>query len=151
MYSLVYVSTASPLCEEEDLEKILTVSRHWNRRVEITGLLLYKHPNFMQFLEGRKDAVLEILGRIKSDPRHHSLIVLLQQEEHERVFHSWSMGFNRLLPDTPAPKGFNDLWELPFTSEQFLTKPSRCLQFLFSFKKSVQESDEYGVAPPPSK
>jgi hypothetical protein len=137
MYYLVYVSTAAKPMRDEDLEKILEVSRPHNKKLSITGLLLYKEENFMQFLEGPKEAVLELLGKIKEDPRHHSLIVLEQQVHSERQFASWSMSFERLDPATmPAPKGFSDLWELPFSSEEFLTDPTRSLQFLLSFKRN---------------
>lgn len=138
MYSLVYVSTATKAYGNEELEQILDESRNWNKQVSITGLLLYKAPNFMQFLEGPKEAVLQILGKIKTDPRHHSMIVLRHEERAERLFQSWSMGFQRLLPEVqPAPAGFTDLWELPFTSEQFLTDPTRSLQFLLSFREAA--------------
>jgi hypothetical protein len=138
MFSIVYVSTATKLYEEEDLEQILLESRNWNRKVDLTGLLLYKDGNFMQFLEGPKKDVLEILAKIRSDRRHHSMIIILQQENREREFDSWSMGFVRLhAKDHPAPEGFTDLWERPFSSEEFLTNPTRTVGFLLGFKQTV--------------
>jgi hypothetical protein len=137
MYSIVYVSTASKLYGEAELEEILRVSRSWNHSVGITGLLLYKEGYFMQFLEGEKADVLELLAMIKSDPRHHSMIVINQQDAAEREFGLWSMGFKRLLPSNPPPQGFTDLWELPFSSEEFLADPTRTLQFLLGFKETV--------------
>ncbi len=131
------LSTASGVPNEE-LEKILKESRQHNAQASITGLLLYDGKNFMQFLEGPKQAVLDLLAKIKRDPRHHLMMVIFQQEHPEREFASWSMGFKRLLPKKiPALEGLNDLWELPFSSEQFLTNPTRSLEFLLSFKEAL--------------
>jgi hypothetical protein len=138
MYSLVYVSTAAKLYTDEDLDDILRVSRSWNRKVNITGLLLYKEGYFMQFLEGPKGEVLDLLTKIKADSRHHSMIVIFQKDQGEREFDNWSMGFDRLGPGNEPPPGFTDLWELPFNSEQFLADPTRALQLLFSFKVTVR-------------
>jgi hypothetical protein len=138
IFAVVYVSTAVAPFGDEELKKLLTESRISNCKVGITGLLLYREGNFMQFLEGPKDAVLETLARIKTDPRHHSMIFLTQQAQERREFASWSMGFERLdLYNTPAPDGFTDLWELPFSCDEFLTNPTRTLQFLLTFKETV--------------
>ena len=140
MYSLVYVSTAAKLFDAIELDQILKESRAWNKQVDITGLLLYKEGNFMQFLEGPKEAVLEILGKIKTDPRHHSMMIIFQEEHRLREFSTWTMGFERIGPGEGVPPGFNDLWELPFSSEEFLLNPTRALQFLLSFKQSVKST-----------
>jgi hypothetical protein len=135
MYTLVYVSRAAQPFPDDQLDKILEQSRRNNGKLGITGLLLFKDGNFMQFLEGPKDSVLELLAKIKVDPRHHGLMVLSQQEHAQREFVSWAMAFERLDNTYSPPPGFTDLWELPFTSEEFLVEPTRCLEFLLSFKK----------------
>jgi hypothetical protein len=138
MFSLVYVSTSVKLFSDTELEGILQESRAWNKDFGITGLLLYKEGNFMQFLEGPKETVLKLLGRIKTDPRHHSMIIINQQENAQRHFESWSMGFERIPSGREeAPAGFTDLWELPFSSDEFLSDPTRCLKFLMSFRHQV--------------
>ena len=137
IYTVVYVSSAVRPYNDDELDQILQVSRSWNQSVGITGLLLYKEGYFMQILEGPKSDVLELLAKIKADPRHHSMIVIQHDERDVREFDRWSMSFRRLYPADPAPKGFTDLWELPFTSEQFLADPTRALQFLLSFKATV--------------
>jgi hypothetical protein len=137
MYSVAYVSTAAKTYSDEELDQILAESRDWNGKVGITGLLLYKGDNFMQFLEGPQEAVLYILGKIRTDSRHHSMIVILQQEQAKREFDSWSMGFTRCDAVKEAPEGFTDLWELPFSSEEFLTDPTRSIRFLLSFKMTA--------------
>jgi hypothetical protein len=134
MYSVAYVSTAAKVYSDEELDRILERSRACNTHAAITGLLLYKGDNFMQFLEGPQENVLHLLDRIRDDPRHHSMIIVLQQDLPERQFETWSMGFVRVDPLKEAPSGFTDLWDLPFSSEEFLTNPTRSLRFLQSFK-----------------
>ncbi len=139
MYTAVYVSTATELFKDDELHQLLEASRRKNALLDITGLLLYKDGSFMQFLEGPKEPVLKLLSVIRDDPRHHSMIVILQEEHRGREFEAWSMAFERLYPkEEPAPAGFTDLWELPFSCDEYLSDPTRAMGFLLSFKERVR-------------
>ena len=96
MFALVYVSTATIRWSDTDLERLLEQSRRDNFIAEITGLLLFKDGNFMQILEGAKDAVLSLLAKIRSDARHQRLVVIFEEERPHREFKDWSMGFKRV-------------------------------------------------------
>jgi len=139
VFALVYVSTATIRWSDTELNQLLEQSRRDNLIAEITGLLLFKDGNFMQVLEGEKDAVLKLLGKIKKDIRHQGLMVLFQEETSHREFKEWSMGFKKIEPGASlALPGFSDVLDLPLTSEQFRSNPTRLLRFLIAFKKSVQ-------------
>lgn len=99
MFQIVYVSTSSWAMSFEDLNAILDASRRNNRRNGVTGMLLHLDRGFLQVLEGPKEAVMTIFEQIKSDPRHHGVRLLLQQEIDGRLFEEWTMGF-----DKPGPK-----------------------------------------------
>jgi hypothetical protein len=139
MFFAVYVSSAVKLFTDEELVELLRISRENNARQDITGMLLYKDGNFMQFLEGPRENVCALLAKIKHDPRHRGMIVLLQSEHQERDFSEWSMGFKSLgsdqMPDVP---GYSDFLDLPLTAEEFFLHPSRSLQLLLTFKKNVR-------------
>jgi hypothetical protein len=137
VFALVYVSTATIRWSDTDLDQLLEQSRRDNLIADITGLLLFKDGNFMQILEGPKDAVLALLARIRSDTRHERLMVIFEEERQHREFKDWSMGFKRLGPDVAVP-GFSDFLDIPLTSEQFSSNPTKLLRFLISFKKSVE-------------
>lgn len=92
LYTLVYLSTASALSEEE-LNSILAVSRRNNARVEVSGALIYCDGNILQVLEGSKDNVFKVYDKIKADRRHRDLIILQSREIPVRNFEEWSMGF----------------------------------------------------------
>lgn len=97
MQQLIYVSSAAAVtgCSETDIQAILDVSRTSNQARDITGLLLYRHFNFMQVLEGPQ-AVLEDLffKDIVNDLRHHDIFLLRNEEVAQRSFPQWAMSFD---------------------------------------------------------
>jgi len=103
---VVYVSSANRLMADEELMTLLEQSQNNNQQNKITGLLLYSEGNFIQVLEGPKSFVASLFPRICRDPRHHSVIKLLEFETERRNFPEWSMGFKRLqrsaLDDIPG-------------------------------------------------
>jgi Sensors of blue-light using FAD len=138
MYMLVYVSSAVKLFGSEELTELLEKSRKNNSALGITGMLLYKDGNFMQFLEGPKEAVLGLLNKVKDDPRHRGLIVMLQEDHNGREFEQWAMAFKMIDSNTAFEvPGYSEFLDLPLTSDQFLLNPSRTLKLLLSFKKTV--------------
>jgi hypothetical protein len=139
MFFTVYVSSAIRLLGEEELVRILEVSRRNNARDDITGMLLYKDGNFMQFLEGPKPEVCALLDRIRGDARHHGMIILLQDEHAEREFGDWSMGFQTPGSSKMASvPGYDDFLDLPLTSERFLAEPSLSLRLLMAFRENIR-------------
>ena len=104
--TLVYVSSATGQFAEADLPNLLRQSRLKNRRLGVTGLLLYEGGNFIQVLEGAPAAVDGLYETIERDPRHHRTIVLLRERIDRRRFPNWAMGFRARVPvppeDTPA-------------------------------------------------
>jgi hypothetical protein len=124
VYRLIYVSLETAPFTDEQLDELLRKSRRANLASGITGLLLYMDGHFMQILEGSKAAVLALIAKIKSDPRHRDLAVLMEGETPNREFKEWSMGL-RKLDANPA-----------LAPAQFLAKPSKSLALLLSFKDS---------------
>ena len=98
MFHLIYVSSAVNLFSEDELTQLLEISRVNNATIGITGMLLYLEGNFIQVLEGEKEAVLNTQSRISKDPRHRGILTLLQGDIEKREFAEWSMGFRNLDP-----------------------------------------------------
>jgi len=88
---IVYVSETTPATTETDLHAILSSARMRNRRLDVTGLLLRGHRHFLQVLEGRPDALDDVMRRVEADPRHRALRVLLREPAPQRDFGDWSM------------------------------------------------------------
>lgn len=92
-YFLIYVSEADPSIAAADAYEISRQSKIRNEKRGITGCLLYLDGCFMQMIEGRKEQVLDIAATIKEDERHRNVQIVLQGQEHNRVFVDWGMGF----------------------------------------------------------
>ena len=52
LHCLIYTSIASQKMTDEDLKAILEKARPHNLALDITGMLLYQDPFFMQIFEG---------------------------------------------------------------------------------------------------
>ncbi len=99
MFHLVYVSSAVSPFSDQELDELLAISRTNNTKCGVTGMLLYLEGNFIQALEGEKDAVMATNLRIAKDPRHRGVLVLLQGDIEKRDFPDWSMGYRRVDRD----------------------------------------------------
>jgi hypothetical protein len=137
MYRVIYVSSETSPFSDQDLDRLLVQSRENNGAAEITGMLLYKEGNFMQYLEGPVEAVQKLVAKIRKDPRHQGFKILMEAEVQHRQFTDWSMGFKRLGPETSAEvAGYRDFDELALTSRQFLLNPAKSLKLLVTFKSA---------------
>lgn len=96
MYSLIYVSTAVRLLDNNELLEILRTSRKNNIENNVTGLLLYKEGNFLQILEGEEADVKFIFEKIKKDTRHTDIIIIFEEPTETREFDNWQMAFLNL-------------------------------------------------------
>lgn len=94
--SLVYVSTATRALSRADLEGLLQRARTRNLREGITGVLLYAHGNFMQYLEGPAGGLARVYEIIKADSMHRGIIELRRAPVRVREFAGWSMAFRSL-------------------------------------------------------
>jgi hypothetical protein len=95
MYYLIYVSSAQPSFDLAQIEQMLIRARAKNRRLGITGLLIHRSGNFMQYIEGDKTAVKDLFATIAHDARHHGCVVLAEGPMRERQFDGWDMNFRQ--------------------------------------------------------
>jgi CRISPR/Cas system-associated protein endoribonuclease Cas2 len=63
-----------------------------NRLNGISGFLIFTASNFVQVLEGARDAVEETYERIKRDPRHCDITLVGIEPKQFRSFSNWLMG-----------------------------------------------------------
>lgn len=130
--SLTYISTATRLFLDPEMDQLLATSRAKNTRLDITGLLLYRPHGFIQTIEGPETAVLALLDTIKADHRHKNLTVIIYDKIETRDFENWSMGFYRI---SDHPDGFNDFLTNNELAERFHRSPKRSHQLLATFRE----------------
>jgi MerR family transcriptional regulator, light-induced transcriptional regulator len=89
--TLVYQSRPVKLFTETELQDLLDHARARNHANAITGLLVYDHGCFFQWLEGPTAAVAEVWASIQRDPRHGNVEVLGEKSITKRLFSEWDM------------------------------------------------------------
>ncbi len=134
LVQLSYVSAATHLMSEAELEAILASSMSHNAECDLTGMLLYLDGTFLQVLEGPPGAVHETYERIKRDPRHHDLMLIDEAPITTRDFPNWRMGFNRLDPSKfEAYPAYLPLLRYGFDPQALSVKPGLAADFLRNF------------------
>jgi hypothetical protein len=138
VYSLTYVSSAVRPYSPEELRVLLTAARLKNDQHGITGMLLYKDGNFMQVLEGERNAVQATRARIEVDPKHHGMLVLLSGPIEHREFGSWSMAYRDLgNPENRNVPGYDEFLNTPLNHERFVKEPAASRKLLAVFKRHM--------------
>lgn len=92
-HELIYTSLATRNMSEADLTSLLVQSRDKNLRLNITGLLVYGKREFVQLLEGKKEAIFDLYNTIVKDDRHQQVELLWHGDIKKRSFLDWSMAF----------------------------------------------------------
>lgn len=131
---VLYVSTAASLMSGPDLQELLRVARARNQMKGISGLLLYRSGNFLQYFEGPPGAVHTLNENIKRDPRHYGIITVHEGSLGARQFGAWSMGFDDLTGiDPERMEGFSDFLRSGFRDQIVLRDMPFMLRFLEHF------------------
>lgn len=113
-YCYVYTSISKRKLSEEHLKRLLKKSRQKNQSQNISGMLLYLDPFFIQILEGEERIVDTLFSTIKQDPRHYKVSLIYKKPIEKRSFADWSMGFNVVKPESVADiEGFSDFFANP--------------------------------------
>ncbi len=94
LYEVLYVSTLAPEQPLSVVAEIAGRARHVNAELGVTGLLIFDGQRFCQQLEGPQKAVLKLIERIRSDPRHTNVEVLHHGPLTGRRFQQFSLAFS---------------------------------------------------------
>lgn len=98
---LIYVSSAVKPMSEQEIQDMLELARIKNARLQITGLLVYRSGNFIQYIEGPQDSIQSLYQSISKDIRHRDMTVLDENTINVRLFGDWEMAY-KLYSDTPV-------------------------------------------------
>ncbi len=90
---LIYASQSSGPITDDLIEAVLAKSKNSNPEAGITGVLCVCQGGvFMQVLEGGREEVNFLYGKVVCDDRHSHVTLLDYVEVTERRFSSWRMG-----------------------------------------------------------
>lgn len=99
MIRLIYFSTARLGLARQDLEIILNQAIASNIADGITGILMFNGRNFMQILEGPRQAVQDLFARIMNDSRHTGVVLIKTDELAAFSYPVWGMKLKELDSD----------------------------------------------------
>ena len=138
MYQLVYVSTAVEPFSRRDLEYLVASARVRNAEHGITGCLLHRRGNFLQLLEGGKEEVAALYGRLFEDRRQRCLTRLFEGPVEARAFAGTPLAYQDL--DMVSGLDFPGLAEFrgdSLAEEDFEDDPGRAYKLLLIFRPRV--------------
>ncbi len=102
MERLIYRSRALWPAPEAALDAILATSMPTNAGLSVTGVLGFTGRTYVQLLEGPAGALDLLLGRLRADPRHTDLTLLMRAPVVSRLVPGWTMA--RVDLAEPAPR-----------------------------------------------
>lgn len=112
MYFLIYRSESNTVLDEKALMLLLTQSRERNKKLDITGMLVYFDNKFLQLLEGNEEDVEAVYQSIHKDKRHKDVTVLKKGSAEKRLFPGWTMSFRAAsLEEMNAEPGYKDIYK----------------------------------------
>ena len=103
LHAIVYVSSATRQLTEADIGHLLNRARERNQQHDVTGVLLFCHGNFMQYIEGPQASLQTIYDIIRADPMHQQLIELFNEPIASRAMQGWSMAYRVMDKASFAP------------------------------------------------
>ena len=129
LHFLIYVSEACEAMSPEEMNTLVEQSQINNQTVAVTGCLLYHNGFFLQMLEGSAESIDLIFARIKVDPRHHSVQLVMRSKAERRIYTGWSMLLRDLSQDLTKPDF--ERWQHRTISFKELAEDARtCYSFL---------------------
>lgn len=134
MIRIIYASKMADQVDEQAIQNILSVSRSNNLKSHLTGLLCFGSRQFLQCLEGPKEAVGATYAIIARDERHTSITMLYEHETDSRGFSEWIMGYvpessmtKALLEKTMTDGRFSPLYLTDESAWHFLQEAKKCI------------------------
>ena len=93
LYEVIYVSTPAPGRPISSVADIAGKARIANPLRGITGLLIFDGMRFCHQLEGTQKQVLNLMEKIRHDPRHINLEIIHHGNLARPRFKSFSLGY----------------------------------------------------------
>ncbi|QCB41153.1 BLUF domain-containing protein [Sphingomonas sp. PAMC26645] len=91
MRRIIYTSRSLIGGDQTALDAILAESSTWNTEAGVTGMLWSNDAHFAQVIEGEHDKVGVTMDRIRADPRHTDIQMVLDRDVMSRQFGDWAM------------------------------------------------------------
>jgi hypothetical protein len=112
LHAILYVSSAIKQIGDDELSRLYATASKRNLELGITGVLLYSKGNFIQYVEGPNEALIQLYRQIKEDKRHTGLIEIMNEPIEAREFPQWSLASKTEFFQTFSnPEQYADLFQ----------------------------------------
>lgn len=93
MKQLVYISKATEPFTPDSLKALTEIASTNNKKIDVTGCMLYASGYFLQLLEGNSLSVDTLYHKIEKDSRHKGTRILIEKEldSDRRLYDRWFM------------------------------------------------------------
>jgi|SRR5579871_858919 len=133
---IVYASSAARPWDDSELDAVLVKWRRNNAQCGITGMLVYHDENFLQLIEGPGPALNQLFSKLRGDPRHQKVVLLLRERIIERTFTDWPMGYARIsVSEVQNVPGMTDFAQRRMSLQRLA--PRRAVMFLTAFRSGL--------------
>lgn len=89
--TLIYRSRVDPKLQQASIHKLVQDALCKNNANHVTGILLFDGAEFFQVLEGEEAVINALFTRIRADPRHNAVVLLMQDYSAYRRFQDTGM------------------------------------------------------------
>jgi hypothetical protein len=93
-HTICYLSKQTEALKNSELEELFKYILAMNPTLNITGALLHNNNFFLQVLEGDKETIKELFGKIRKDKRHENILMILDQKIENRIFENYDANFS---------------------------------------------------------
>lgn len=76
---VAYISRCADDLDGDAIARLMFEARGLNAINGIRGIMSHDHRGFLEVIEGTEDAIEDLMVRLRRDPRHHSMDVLLDE------------------------------------------------------------------------
>lgn len=130
---LAYASEEVSPFNRKGLETLVRSCAAFNERLSVTGTLVYTDGIFFQILEGEPETIETVMKRIRTDPRHKNIEVVLEARRTDRLFPTWTMGFCDATVRPPVKRSIQSIQQKTLTTPMLEKEISRLVIYLKTF------------------
>ncbi|MBK0382537.1 BLUF domain-containing protein [Pedobacter sp. SD-b] len=80
--------------QERGIEVLLAKAREKNKKLGITGMLLFIEGTFIQYIEGNEKDVKDLYQSIVKDKRLATIKIISEGKSEKRIFDNWDMAYD---------------------------------------------------------
>lgn len=135
LIGLIYVSSATRLMTDSEINDLLDHARRSNETHGITGILVYWEGNFIQYVEGEPAKLDQLMVNLSGDRRHSGIIVIDRMPIAMRAFPEWSMAFDR---KTRTESGMSNFLVGGFLHSDPKSLPPHVRRLLDIFRENIR-------------